>query len=311
MDHTALSKAVGEHELHGGDEAGRAVGNDQQRRPQAPGHHAVEEAPPGVGGLRGARLQAHQHGATLGGHAPCRQHRLGPGAVVVAEVGAVQVEVLQGDVGQVALLPDVELGLDGLTHPAHRRLRQRGLGAEGVGQGRLDVADGQAADEAGDDQGLQGVGPAHPHPQQPGGEGLVRAPQLRALDGDGPGCGLDRGRAVAVAAARAGTLAVGVALPAEELGELGLQGGLEEQAHADTGHLLQDLAEVAVRGEQVVDVGADALEGGYSCGHGCGFLSLLARLREEPTPVVYLHRGLDATPPTLHGIVNIADTLRS
>lgn len=32
-----------------------------------------------------------------------------------------------------------------------------------------------------------------------------------------------------------------------------------------------------------------------ACGHGCGFLSLLARLREEPTPVVYLHRGPDAT----------------
>ena len=67
------------------------------------------------------------------------------------------------------------------------------------------------------------------------------------------------------------------------------------QAHAEPGHLLKDLAEVTIGGEQVVDVGADALDGGYSCGHGCGFLSLLARLREEPTPAIYLHRGLDAT----------------
>ncbi len=54
------------------------------RRPRV--INAVEEAAPGVGGLRRARLQAHQHRAALGGHAPGGQHRLGPGAVVVVEV---------------------------------------------------------------------------------------------------------------------------------------------------------------------------------------------------------------------------------
>ena len=59
--------------------------------------------------------------------------------------------------------------------------------AEGLGQGGLDVSHRQAPDEAGDDEGLQGVGAAHAHAQQPGGEGLVGAPQLGALDGDRAG----------------------------------------------------------------------------------------------------------------------------
>lgn len=62
------------------------------------------------------------------------------------------------------------------------------------------------------------------------------------------------------AAPGAGTLAMGVALAAHELGDLGLDGALHEQAHAEAGHLLQHLAQVTVGGEQVVDVDADALE---------------------------------------------------
>jgi len=65
---------------------------------------------------------------------------------------------------------------------------------------------------------------------------------------------------------------VGVAFPAQELGDLGLDGGLHEEAHADAGYLLQHVAEITLGGEQVVDVGADALDGGYSSGHGCGVL---------------------------------------
>ena len=57
----------------------------------------------------------------------------------------------------------------------------------------------------------------------------------------------------------------------QELGDLGLEGRLHEQANAQVGHLLQDLAELTVGGEQLVDVGADALDGGYSFRHGCGF----------------------------------------
>ena len=84
VDEAALAKAVGEHQLHGGDEAGGAVADDQQRSPRAPDDHAVEEAAPSVGGLRRARLQARQHRAALGDQ-PQGPARLGPGAVVVRE----------------------------------------------------------------------------------------------------------------------------------------------------------------------------------------------------------------------------------
>ena len=218
---------------------------------------------------------------------------------MVAEVAAVEEQVLEGDVGQVALLPEVELVLDRLADPAHRRLRQRGLRAQGLGQGGLDVSHRQAPDEAGDDQGLQGVGAAHAHPQQPGGEGLVGAPQLRALDGDGPGRGLDGRRAVAVAATGTNAFAVGVALPAQELCDLGFDRGLDEEAHAEAPDLLQDVGQVTVGGEQVVDVGADALQGGYSGGHGCGFLSLLGRL-ERNLRSSSIYTG-DWTPPAARG----------
>ncbi len=56
---------------------------------------------------------------------------------------------------------------------------------------------------------------------------------------------------MAVAAALPGTLTMGVALPAQELGDLGLDGGLHQQAHTEAGHLLEDLAEVTIRSEQV------------------------------------------------------------
>ena len=51
------------------------------------------------------------------------------------------------------------------------------------------VADRQAPDEARDDQGLQRVGLAHPRPEEAGGEGLLRAPELRPLQGDRSGGG--------------------------------------------------------------------------------------------------------------------------
>ena len=50
------------------------------------------------------------------------------------------------------------------------------------------------------------------------------------------------------------------------------------------GDLLQDLTEVTLRSEKVVDVSVDALDRGYSSGHGCGFLSLLVRLERNLRP---------------------------
>ena len=95
----------------------------------------------------------------------------------------------------------------------------------------------------------------------------------------GPGGGLDRGRAVPVAAAGPDALAMGVALPAQELGDLGLDGGLHQQAHPEAGHLLEDLAELTLGGEQVVDVGADALDGDTRVDTGVGSFLCLQGLK--------------------------------
>jgi hypothetical protein len=92
-----------------------------------------------------------------------------------------------------------------------------------------------------------------------------------------PVVGLDRRRAVAVAAAGAGPAASDVALPAQELGDLGLEGCLHQQADAQMGYLFEDLAEFTVGGEQAVDVGANALDGGYPFRRGCGFPSFACR----------------------------------
>lgn len=76
---------------------------------------------------------------------------------------------------------------------------------------------------------------------------------------------------MAVATALPGPVAADVALPTQELGDLGLERGLHQETNAQMGHLFENLAEITVGGEQLVDVGADALDGGYSVRHGCGF----------------------------------------
>jgi hypothetical protein len=66
---------------------------------------------------------------------------------------------------------------------------------------------------------------------------------------------------VAVAVARPGVRVTLVAVAAQERGDLGFQGCLEHQADTQPGDLLQDDAQVLVAGEQLVDLGADALNG--------------------------------------------------
>jgi len=39
---------------------------------------------------------------------------------------------------------------------------------------------------------------------------------------------------------------------------LGLEGGLQEQAHAEAGDLLKDAAELVLGGEELIDLGPDA-----------------------------------------------------
>jgi hypothetical protein len=66
---------------------------------------------------------------------------------------------------------------------------------------------------------------------------------------------------MAVAVARTGIGITLVAVPAEELGDLGFQRGLDHQSHAQPGGLLQRLGQRLAASEQLVDLGADALGG--------------------------------------------------
>jgi hypothetical protein len=66
------------------------------------------------------------------------------------------------------------------------------------------------------------------------------------------------------AVAGAGPMLLGAALvagPPQELLDLGLQGGLQQQPHAQAGNLLQDLSKGLVGREQLVDLGAGAFGG--------------------------------------------------
>src|SRR5690606_1489042 len=188
------------------------------------------------------------------------------------EVRGVQEQVVQLDAGKVAPAPGVVLGDDGLADGRDRGLGQRGFGAECIGQRAFDVAHGQAAHEGGDNQGFQGVGAGDADAEQAGGELLGGAAQFGAGDGGRPAGGLAGGRAVPVAVTgphRALLVAaVGgdgsgalVAGAAEEGVHLGFDGGLDDQAGAEPGDVLDDLDQVTTFGEQGVDLGADGLNG--------------------------------------------------
>jgi hypothetical protein len=98
--------------------------------------------------------------------------------------------------------------------------------------------------------------------EPPGGERLVGAAQLGPRQRHGPRRGLDGDVAVAVARPGAGPVAAGVSFPAEELGDLSLQRGLQDQPGAQASDVLDDLAEVTVTvSEQGVVLGTDAVSG--------------------------------------------------
>ena len=108
--------------------------------------------------------------------------------------------------------------------------------------------------------------------EQAGRERLGGAAQLRPGQCDRPGGRLDGHLPVPVTGTRPGIFGQrgrGVAVPAEELGDLGFQGGLHQQLRAEPGHLLQDLRQRPVRGEQLIDVAVDTVGRRYSNRHGC------------------------------------------
>lgn len=62
VDQAPLAQAGAEHQLHRVDEAGAPIGDEQQRRAQAPPEQAPQGPGPGVGGLGVAGLEAQELG---------------------------------------------------------------------------------------------------------------------------------------------------------------------------------------------------------------------------------------------------------
>jgi hypothetical protein len=170
MDQAALAQRLRVGLLDRADQPGRPVADHEQRAGQAPLLQVGEEVVPGVGGLASAGRQADEGGLALGGDAPGGQHRLSRGARVHAEEGGVQEQVVQPHLVEAAGCPRLVFALDLLADRRDGGLGDRSLVAECVGEGGLDVADRQAADERRDHQGFERVRLGHVRAEQPGGE---------------------------------------------------------------------------------------------------------------------------------------------
>ena len=264
---TALAQRLGVGLLDRGDQPGRAVADDQQRAGQAPVLQIGEEVVPGVGGLAGARRQADERGLAVGGDAPGGQHRLGRGAGVHPEEAGVQEQVIQRDLIQAAPRPRLVLVLDLPADGRHGGLGDRGLVAERVGQGGLHVADRQAADEGRDDQDSRALVLVTWLPNRREANASVVPRSFGRASATGPAVVLtvtsryplrEPGRASSV------SRGPGVTVPAQELGDLGFQGGLHQQLGAEPGDLLQDLRQRPVVSEQLIDVATDTVSRRYS-----------------------------------------------
>src|SRR5919202_3859246 len=118
------------------DQTGRAVGDDQQRAVQPALAEVGEEVRPGVVRLGRRGGQADEHRLAGGVDPPGGEHRLGSRVRVVAEVRAVQEQVVQPDLVESTRLPGLELLRDLRTEPRHRRPRHPSVRAEPLDQRR-------------------------------------------------------------------------------------------------------------------------------------------------------------------------------
>jgi len=121
-----------------------------------------------------------------------------------------------------------------------------------------------ANSRVGDDQRLQRLGAHHPLAQQGGRELLGGVAQLRPLQLDRPGHGLDRDAAVAIALTLTFALRAGVPVAAQPRSHLVLEDLLKNQPGRQPHHLLEDLGDVPARAEPLMNLGADSLCGRYS-----------------------------------------------
>jgi hypothetical protein len=257
MHKTALAQAVGEDDLDRADQPCRAVGDHQQRRAQAPVHQLAQEACPGVMALAGARRQPDQHRAALAGDpqaastgsagAPGCMRKWEPSKNRYSSSTSCRSRCFQASnssliAWQMRLTVDFERAASGPSASARAASTSR------TDRPRTNPDTTSASSAS-----------VHALAEQPGRERLGGTAQLGPLQHHRPSGGLHRQLGVAIAIPDAVTVAAGVTVPAEELADLGFHGGLHDQPHAQSGDLLQDLTKSLLGGEQLVDLGADAL----------------------------------------------------
>lgn len=68
-------------------------------------------------------------------------------------------------------------------------------------------------------------------------------------------------RVVAIAGAYPGSVTSGIPIPTQELGHLGFQRGLHQQAHAETADLLKDVRKIAIGRKQLINLVAHGPRG--------------------------------------------------
>jgi hypothetical protein len=130
-------------------------------------------------------------------------------------------------------------------------------------RGGRHVAHRQAAHHPSDHQRLQRVGLGHPTPKRRDAKRSVVPRSFGRSMVTGPAVvlivvGQEPLRAPGRASWGGSALVAG---PAEGLGHLGLHRGLDDQAGAQAGDVLEDLDQVTVAGEQGIDLGTDAIGG--------------------------------------------------
>ena len=125
MRQAALPGGAREAFLDGADDAGCAVGDDQQRVAEPAGAHVLEEGAHRLGVLLGAGHEGKQHLAAVLADAPGGDHRLARLAGAQPLGDAVDIEVDDRVLRQVALRERLVFRPQPLADLAHRRARQQ------------------------------------------------------------------------------------------------------------------------------------------------------------------------------------------
>jgi hypothetical protein len=143
---------------------------------------------------------------------------------------------------------------------------------EDLGQRGFHVAVRQAPHPAGDDQGLQRVGPGDALPEQAVTQRGMGVAQLGALQLHRPQRGLQGAGLLPAVAVALGPLSgpALVAVTPQLLADDLLDHTLEGQPHRQAGHLLHDAQQLPAGLEQLMDLSADGLGRRYSYSHGRG-----------------------------------------